>query len=336
MNKRAEPSRFDTQLHLDRPRFACLPESSQPVPRADCRIAIVHDWCPAFRGGERVLARLCSLFPGAEVFTLFDFLPAEIKEEYFAGIDFHTSVASQLPWIRKFYRHLFFLYPMLIEQFDVTEHDAVVTSSAAFARGVLTRPDQPHFCYVHSPIRYAWDEQFTYLAQARLGYGLKRLIYRYMLHRARIWDVRTAHGPDVMVANSQYVRTRIRRIYGRDAQVIYPPVEVNEQDYREQKDDYYVAASFLAPYKRTDLVIRAFTAMPNRTHCSWRRSTDVSVAKPGRRQCYFHGLSAASRLCGDCRARKGDGLCRLRGLRNCPSRGAGLRHTSHRFSPRWR
>ena len=153
---------------------------------------------------------------------------------------------------------------MLIEQFDVTEHDAVVTSSAAFARGVLTRPDQPHFCYVHSPIRYAWDEQFTYLAQARLGYGFKGLLYRYMLHRARIWDVRTAHGPDVMVANSQYVRTRIRRIYGRDAQVIYPPVEVNEQDYREQKDDYYVAASFLAPYKRTDLVIRAFTAMPNR------------------------------------------------------------------------
>ena len=265
MNKRAEPSRFDAQLHLDRPRFACLPESSRdPVPRADCRIAIVHDWCPAFRGGERVLARLCSLFPGAEVFTLFDFLPAEIKEEYFAGIEFHTSVASRLPWIRTFYRHLFFLYPMLIEQFDVTEHDAVVTSSAAFARGVLTRPDQPHFCYVHSPIRYAWDEQFSYLAQARLGYGPKGLLYRYMLHRARTWDVRTAHGPDVMAANSQYVRTRIRRIYGRDAQVIYPPVEMNEQDYREQKDDYYVAASFLAPYKRTDLVVRAFTAMPNR------------------------------------------------------------------------
>jgi glycosyltransferase involved in cell wall biosynthesis len=265
MNKRSEPSRFDVPLQLDGRQFASLTESPlDAVPRVDHRIAIVHDWCPAFRGGERVLARLCRLFPGAEVFTLFDFLPMEIKEQYFAGIPFYTSVASRLPWIRKFYRHLFFLYPMLIEQFDVTDYDAVVTSSAAFARGVLTRPDQPHFCYVHSPIRFAWDEQFSYLARARLGYGPKGLLYRYLLHRARTWDVRTAHAPDVMAANSRYVRARIRRIYGRDARVIYPPVEMNEQEYREQKDDYYVAASFLAPYKRTDLVVRAFTAMSSR------------------------------------------------------------------------
>jgi glycosyltransferase involved in cell wall biosynthesis len=236
---------------------------SSPLGR-DRKVAIVHDWCPAFRGGERVLAQLCRLFPGADVFTLFDFLPSNIKEEFFSGVIFHTSVANRLPMVDKFYRALFFFCPFLIEQFDVTGYDVVISSSAAFARGVMTRPDQPHLCYVHSPIRYAWDEQFSYLEQGRLGFGPKGFLFRYLLHRLRTWDTRTAHGPDLMLANSQYVRLRIRRIYGRDAQVVFPPVEMNELDYVADKDDYYVAASFLAPYKRTDLVIQAFNEMPKR------------------------------------------------------------------------
>jgi glycosyltransferase involved in cell wall biosynthesis len=117
---------------------------------------------------------------------------------------------------------------------------------------------------VHSPIRYAWDEQFSYLDQGRLGFGPKGFLFRYLLHQLRKWDTRTAHGPDLMLANSRYVRSRIRRIYGRDAQVVFPPVEMNGLCYVANKDDYYVTASFLAPYKRTDLVIRAFNDMPNR------------------------------------------------------------------------
>lgn len=228
------------------------------------RIAIVHDWCPDFRGGERVLAQICRQFPGADVFTLFDFLPSAVKEEYFRDIEFHTSVANRLPLVRKYYRSLFFLCPFLIEQFDVTGYDAVISSSAAFSRGVITRPDQPHLCYVHSPVRYAWDEQFSYLEQGRLGFGPKGMLYRYMLHRLRQWDARTAHGPDLMLANSNYVRARIRRIYGRDARVVFPPISLGELDPVAHKDDYYVSASFLAPYKRTDLVIQAFNEMPSR------------------------------------------------------------------------
>ena len=161
-------------------------------------------------------------------------------------------------------RALFFACPFLIEQFDVTGYDAVVSSSAAFSRGVLTRPDQPHLCYVHSPIRYAWDEQFSYLAQGKLGYGPKGLLFRHFLHKLRTWDARTAHGPDLMLANSNYVRARIRRIYGRDATVVFPPVEIDTMRFQAEKDDYYITASFLAPYKRTDLVIRAFNEMPER------------------------------------------------------------------------
>jgi glycosyltransferase involved in cell wall biosynthesis len=228
------------------------------------KIAIVHDWCPSFRGGERVLAELCAMFPGAEVFTLFDFLPKEVKDEYFPGVAFHTSVANRFWKVEKYYRGLFFACPFLIEQFDVTGFDVVISSSAAFARGVITRPDQPHLSYIHSPVRYAWDEQFSYLAQARLGYGPKGLAFRYLLHKLRNWDVRTAHGPDLMLANSTYVKARIRRIYGRDSEVVFPPVSMNELTYSAEKDDYYITASFLAPYKRTDLVIQAFNEMPSR------------------------------------------------------------------------
>ena len=226
--------------------------------------AIVHDWCPSFRGGERVLAELCKIFEGAEVHTLFDFLTREEKEEHFPGIPFQTSIANRLPLVEKYYRALFFACPFLVEQFDVTGYDAVISSSAAFARGVITRPDQPHLCYVHSPVRYAWDEQFSYLAQGRMGYGPKGLLFRYLLHRLRTWDARTAHGPDMMLANSSYVRSRLKRIYGRDARVVHPPVALDELELARDKDDYYVTASFLAPYKRTDLVIAAFNEMPAR------------------------------------------------------------------------
>jgi glycosyltransferase involved in cell wall biosynthesis len=238
------------------------PQSSSVA--AGMSVALVHDWCPAFRGGERVLASLSEAFAAKDVYTIFDFLPDDIKERYFPGVAFHTSGANRLPLVERYYRALFFLCPFLIEQFDLTDYDAVISSSAAFARGVLTRPDQPHLCYVHSPIRYAWDEQFSYLEQGGLKWGLKGTLFRYMLHRLRTWDTRTAHGPDLMVANSRYVRSRIRRIYGRDAQVVHPPVAIDELSYSAQKDDYYVTASFLAPYKRSDLVVRAFNAMPSK------------------------------------------------------------------------
>ncbi|MFZ2100474.1 MAG: glycosyltransferase [Oricola sp.] len=246
--------------------MAPVPDGSVSLhyPDRSARVAIVHDWCPDFRGGERVLSRIAGLFPNSEVFTLFDFLPDEIKEEFFKDVRFHTSFANRLPLVEKYYRALFFLGPFLIEQFDVTGFDFVISSSAAFARGVLTRPDQPHLCYVHSPVRYAWDEQFSYLQQGRLGFGPRGMLFRYMLHNLRMWDTRTAHGPDMMIANSSYVRSRIRNIYGRNAEVIHPPVACQEYACVLEKDDYYVSASFLAPYKRSDLVVRAFNEMPDR------------------------------------------------------------------------
>src|SRR5690606_8589873 len=185
---RAQAAAFSTlSLAVDETASAevtCVPAGAAGD-LSSARIAVVHDWCPYFRGGERVLARICRQFPGAEVFTLFDFLPDDVKRRHFPDVTFHTSAANRLPMVEKFYRSLFFLCPFLIEQFDVTGYDIVISSSAAFARGIITRPDQPHLCYVHSPTRYAWDEQFNYLAQGRLGFGPRGLLFRYMLHNLR-------------------------------------------------------------------------------------------------------------------------------------------------------
>jgi glycosyltransferase involved in cell wall biosynthesis len=228
------------------------------------KLALVHDWFPSFRGGERVASEIVRTFPCAEIYTLFDFLDDATKKEYFGNASFKTSLLNNLAFVEYYYKSLFFLCPFFIEQFDVMHHDAVIASSAAYARGVLTRPDQPFLCYVHSPVRYAWDQTFEYINQANLGFGPKGLAFRYFAHRMRQWDVRTANSPDLTLANSTFVRERIRRIYGRDAEVVFPPVHLNEMQYLEAKDDYYVCASFLVPYKRVDIVVRAFNAMPNR------------------------------------------------------------------------
>jgi len=243
---------------------ATPPPLAANLPDRNARVAIVHDWCPDFRGGERVLARLCALFPNSEVFTLFDFLREDIKEQYFKDVEFHASMANRLPLVQRYYRSLFFMCPFFIEQFDVTGFDAVISSSAAFANGVIARPDQPHLSYVLSPVRYAWDEQFSYLQQGKLDYGPKGMLFRYMLHNLRTWDTRTAHGPDRMVAISSYIQARIKRVYGRKSELVYPPVETDKFTCVTDKDDYYVSASFLAPYKRTDLVILAFNEMPSK------------------------------------------------------------------------
>jgi glycosyltransferase involved in cell wall biosynthesis len=240
------------------------PAASRFAAATKMRIALVHDWFPNYRGGERVVSSLLGIFPDAEIFTLFDFLSQSEREAHFGGKTFNVSPINNWPFVQHYYRHLFSLCPFFVEQFNVVEHDGVISSSAAFARGVITRPDQPHLCYVHSPVRYAWDQQFEYLDQAGLRLGPKGLLFRWMLHRLRIWDVRTAFGPDLMITNSTYVRERVRRIYGRNAEVIFPPVEVDGMPFFEQKDDYYVVASFLVPYKRIDLVVRAFNNMPKR------------------------------------------------------------------------
>lgn len=224
------------------------------------RVAIVHDWLPLYGGAERVLEQMLLLFPQADLFTLMEALPPGDRA-FLHGKKPHTSLIQHLPFCATAYRNYFALMPFAIEQFDLTGYDVVISSSYAFAKGVLTGPDQLHVCYCHSPIRYAWDMQHQYLAQRR---GVSRAIAQILFHYIRLWDTRTANGVDAFLANSHFIARRIRKTYGREARVVYPPVDVEGFTARADKDDYYLTASRFVPYKRIDLVVKAFARMPRK------------------------------------------------------------------------
>jgi glycosyltransferase involved in cell wall biosynthesis len=226
------------------------------------RVAIVHDWLYTLGGAEQVLREMLRCYPDADVFTLFDVLTPEDR----AKIGFKkakTSFLQNMPFIRKLHRSYLPLMPIAIEQFDLSGYDLVISSSYAVAKGVITGPNQLHISYVHSPMRYAWDLQHAYLKESGLTGGIKSALARALLHRIRIWDVRTAHGPDAMLANSNFVAKRIKKVYGREAQVIYPPVTMSTLPNDLPSGGHFLAASRLVPYKKIEAVIRAFAELPD-------------------------------------------------------------------------
>jgi O-antigen biosynthesis alpha-1,3-mannosyltransferase len=227
------------------------------------RVAIVHDWLVTYAGSERVVEQLIALFPQADVFSLFDFLPRG-KRSFLAGKKVTTSFLQRFPFARRKYPAYLPLMPLAIEQFDLSGYDLVLSSSHCVAKGVLTGPDQLHISYVHTPMRYAWDAQHEYLAGAGLDRGLKGWCARWMLHKLRMWDVQSAHGVDSFVANSHFIARRIEKTYRRRARVIYPPVDTGAFSPGADREDYFVTASRLVPYKRVDLLVAAFAEMPGK------------------------------------------------------------------------
>lgn len=227
------------------------------------RVAIVHDWLYVIGGAERVLKELISCYPDADLFTIFDALSDEDRK-YLGAKTIRTSFLQKMPFISRKHRFYLPFMPFAIEQFDLSEYDLVISSSASVAKGVLTGPDQIHISYVHSPMRYAWDLQHAYLAQSKLTRGLRSVLARMMLHWLRIWDVRTAFGPDVVIANSSFVARRIRKSSGRKALVVHPPVvQAAVSAAALPKKNYFLAASRLVPYKNIDRIVAAFADLPD-------------------------------------------------------------------------
>jgi glycosyltransferase involved in cell wall biosynthesis len=226
------------------------------------RVAIVHDWLYVIGGAEQVLREILQCYPTADVFTLFDLLSPEDRRKL--GFEkSHTSFLQKMPMLGKRHRSYLPLMPIAIEQFDLSSYDLVISSSYAVAKGIITGPDQFHVSYVHSPMRYAWDLQHVYLKESGYETGLKGLIARSILHRMRMWDIRTAHGPDAIFTNSQFVARRVKKIYGRDAKVIYPPVTLSSRTKLLPTGNHFLAASRLVPYKRIEPIVRAFNTMPD-------------------------------------------------------------------------
>ncbi|WP_027798703.1 glycosyltransferase family 4 protein [Paraburkholderia dilworthii] len=249
----AEPTAV-AALEASPPRAAS--RGDKPV-----RVAIVHDWLVTYAGAEKVLEQIVACFPDADLFSLVDFLD---DRSFLRGKPVTTSFIQKLPLARTKYRTYLPLMPLAIEQLDVSAYDVVISSSHAVAKGILTGPDQVHISYVHSPIRYAWDLQHQYLQQSKLTSGPKSAMARLILHYIRNWDTRTSNSVDGFIANSDFIARRIRKVYQRDAQVIFPPVDVEAFTLCTQKDDFYLTASRMVPYKKIDLIVEAFARMPER------------------------------------------------------------------------
>ncbi|MDE3055821.1 MAG: glycosyltransferase family 4 protein [Verrucomicrobiota bacterium] len=227
------------------------------------QIALVHDWLVSpTGGGEKVLEAIHSLFP-APIHTLVTNKKA-LKGSYFEDLAILPSFIQKLPRATRSYRNYLPLFPLAIEQFDLTGYDLIISSSHCAAKGVLTFPHQLHICYCHTPMRYAWDLTFQYLEESGLNRGFKGMLAKMFLHYLRGWDLHSSHRVDAYVANSRYVAGRIRKLYNREASVIYPPVQTDYFDLCEQKEEYYVTASRLIPYKRIDLIVEAFAQMPDK------------------------------------------------------------------------
>ena len=230
---------------------------------SDARIAVVHDWLPVYAGAERVLEQILTTVPQADLFSLIDFLP-ENQRTFLNGKQVNTSFFQKLPFARSKYRNYLPLAPLAIEQFDLRSYDIVVSSSYVVAKGALTAADQLHISYVHSPMRYAWDLHFQYLKDGKLDRGVKGMLARLIMHYMRLYDSASADRVDVFVANSRNVARRIWKTYRRPSTIIYPPVDTESFTLQREKESYYVTASRLVPYKRVDLIVEAFSQMPDK------------------------------------------------------------------------
>jgi len=226
-------------------------------------VGLVHDWLPVYAGAERVLEQMIHVFPEASLYSLIDFIEEE-QRGFLQGKPVETSFLQTLPFSERWYRYYLPFAPFAIEQFDLTDHEVVVSSSYAVAKGVLTRADQLHVSYVHSPMRYAWDLYHDTVNGAGQMKGLRGSIARLVLHYMRLYDVSTVRRVDAFIANSQHVARRIWKTYRRPARVVYPPVDVDRFTMTTDKEAYYLTMSRLVPYKRVDLIVDAFTDMPDK------------------------------------------------------------------------
>jgi glycosyltransferase involved in cell wall biosynthesis len=220
------------------------------------RVAIIHDYLNQYGGAERVLEALHDLYPQAPVYTsIYD---ADAMPAAYRGWDIRTSWMQQLPGWRRHFRKYFLLYPSAFESFDLSQYDLILSSSSAYAKGVIPAPHALHICYCHTPMRFAWRTD-DYVS--REGFGqLQRTVLPVALSYVRLWDVSTAPRVDCFIANSRAVEARIKRYYGRDALVIPPPVDLAPFCPRPP-GEFYLAGGRLIPYKRLDLAVRAFTAL---------------------------------------------------------------------------
>jgi glycosyltransferase involved in cell wall biosynthesis len=221
------------------------------------KIAVVHDYFTQLGGAEKVAEELMRLFPEADLHStvaLPDRMPRSLL-----GTPVSTSWMQKLPRMRQCYRLYFPLYPLAVSSLDLSRYDLVISSSSGYAKGVRASREAIHVCYCHSPMRWAWSFD-TYAARENLS-AIPRLVLPSMARLLRKWDEHAARQPDHFIANSKAVAARIRRSYGRSAEVIHPPIDIDRFHLAPTQDDYYLVLARLISYKRIDLAVQACTRL---------------------------------------------------------------------------
>ena len=234
-----------------------MPLSQLQLP-ADLNYALVHEWLtPRATGGSELVVQEILTCIDADLYALIDFESTN-PDSYLHQRQIGTTFLQHLPGAKSGVQKYLPLMPLAIEQLDLRQYDVILSSSHAVAKGVLATPQQLHLCYCHTPMRYAWDLTFDYLHQSRLGHGLPGILTRYLLHRIRQWDVLSANRVDHFIANSRFTAQRIWRCYRRQADVIYPPVNVSRFTYNPDKEDFYLTVCRLVGYKQVAPIVEAF------------------------------------------------------------------------------
>ncbi len=225
----------------------------------DLNLAFVQDWLVDFGGAERCLDALCPEFPHAPIHCMF-YDPRQFGNSQISRHLIHTTFLNK-PLFKNRYRAFLALYPFAIEQLDLGRPDVVLSFSHSVAHGALVRSDTLHLCYCHTPIRYVWDLYHSYLKLSGLAAGPKSWLARAVLHYVRLWDAAAGGRVDAYIANSQCVARRIRRVYGKEAAVVYPPVDVGRFRPAAERGEHFLVVGRMVPYKRTDLAVVACTRL---------------------------------------------------------------------------
>jgi glycosyltransferase involved in cell wall biosynthesis len=221
------------------------------------KIALVHDWLIHMRGGEKVLEALAELYPDATIYTLF--YRRKKLSPALQRMKIQASFLQYFPGITKYYRWLLPLLPYVIRTLEIREADLVISSSHCVAKAVKIPEGAIHICYCHTPMRYLWGFEEVYFEKFPL---ILRPFIKQILARLRAWDLQGNSGVNEFLCNSEYVRDRIRNYYGREALVVYPPLDTELfQPIADLRGDYYLVVSAFVPYKRIDLVIEAFNSL---------------------------------------------------------------------------
>ncbi len=242
----------------------------RPLPRsalvlevigAECkimRVALVHDYLNQYGGAERVLEAFCEIWPDAPIFTL---IYNKRRTGYaFESRRIRTSFLQKIPLVKSHHRPFLMLMPLAIESFDLSKYDLVISDSASFAKGVITKPKTLHICYCHTPTRYAWDDSHRYIKEFGYPSLVKKVIPLFMNY-LRVWDSAAAERPDKFIANSQFVASRIKKYYHQEAAVIYPPVKSEIFRNWPRPEDFFLIVARCLPYKRIDIAIKAFNQL---------------------------------------------------------------------------